>query len=128
MATYLGRTGIVRISSTTVGELRNYALTLSSDTVEDTAMGDTFRTRKGSLSTFGVTADVFFDSDDAGQALVTVGAVVTLNLFPEGAASAEKFFSGSAIVTAFNISASFDGLIEGSIAFEGNGPLATLTV
>jgi predicted secreted protein len=128
MATYLGREGLVKISSTTVGELRNYALTLTSDTVEDTQMGDTFRTRKGSLSTFGVTADVFYDADDSGQALVTVGATVTINLYPEGAAAAETYYSGSAIVTQFNISASFDGLIEASIAFEGNGALSTLTV
>jgi predicted secreted protein len=53
---------------------------------------------------------------------------VTLNLYPEGATSSDVYYSGSAIVTKFDVSASFDGLVEGSIAFEGNGVLSTLTV
>jgi len=35
MATKLGREGLIKLSSTTIGELRNYALTHTSDTVED---------------------------------------------------------------------------------------------
>jgi len=45
MANHLGREGTLKISSTTVGELRNYSLSSSSDVVEDTVIGDTFRTR-----------------------------------------------------------------------------------
>jgi predicted secreted protein len=128
MATYLGREGLVKISSTTIGELRNYALTHTSDTVEDSVIGDTYRTRKASMKSWSATADLFWDEGDSGQLLITIGSVVTLNLYPEGASSTDTYYSGSAIVTQFNVSASFDGLVEGSIAFEGNGVLSTLTV
>ena len=47
MATKLGRDGLIKISSTTIGELRNYALTHTSDTVEDSVLGDVYRTRIG---------------------------------------------------------------------------------
>jgi hypothetical protein len=119
MANHLGREGTVRISSTTIGELRNYSLTSSSDTVEDTILGDTFRTRKATLRTWSVSADVFWDEVDAGQIALTVGATVTVNLYPEGAAST---------ATKFDVSAAFDGMVEGSVSIEGNGTLNSLTV
>ena len=128
MANHLGREGLVKISSTTIGELRNYSLAHSSDTVEDSVIGDTYRTRQGSMKTWSASGDLYWDEADAGQLLITVGSSVTLNLYPEGAASSDVYYSGAAIVTKFDVSASFDGIVEGSIAFEGNGPLSTLTV
>ena len=128
MATYLGREGLVKISSTTIGELRNYSLTHTSDTVEDSVIGDTYRTRKASMKSWSASADLFWDKGDAGQILITIGSTVTLNLYPEGDAATDTYYSGSAIVTQFNPTASYDGLVEASIAFEGNGVLSTLTV
>ena len=127
MATKLGREGLIKLSSTTIGELRNYALTHSSDVVEDSVLGDTYRTRLASMKTFSVSGDLYWDEGDAGQLLITIGSSVTLNLYPEGASAGDVYYSGAAIVTQFNVSASFDGVIEGQISFEGNGPLSTLT-
>lgn len=128
MATKLGRDGLIKISSTTIGELRNYALTHTSDTVEDSVLGDVYRTRLASMKTFSVSGDLFWDEANAGQLLITIGSSVTLNLYPEGGDGGDTYYSGAAIVTQFNVSAAFDGIIEGSIAFEGNGVLSTLTV
>ena len=127
MATKLGREGLIKLSSTTIGELRNYALTHSSDTVEDSVIGDTYRTRLASMKSFSVSGDLYWDETDAGQLLITIGSQVTLNLYPEGASTGDVYYSGAAIVTQFNVSASFDGVIEGQISFEGNGQLSTLT-
>jgi hypothetical protein len=127
MATKLGREGLIKLSSTTIGELRNYALTHSSDTVEDSVLGDTYRTRLASMKSFSVSGDLYWDETDAGQLLITIGSSVTLNLYPEGASVGDVYYSGAAIVTQFNVSASFDGIIEGQISFEGNGVLSVLT-
>jgi predicted secreted protein len=128
MPNQLGRSGTIRISSTTVGELRNYALSNSSDTVEDTAMGDVFRTRRATLRSWSVSGDVYWDPVDAGQLLVTVGQTVTVNLYPMGLSASASYYQGSGIVSKFDISAAFDGMVEGSISIEGNGTLASLTV
>ena len=56
MANHLGREGLIKISSTTIGELRNYALANSSDTVEDSVIGDTFRTRKATMRSWSVSS------------------------------------------------------------------------
>lgn len=128
MANHLGREGTVKISSTTIGELRNYSLAHSSDVVEDSIIGDTYRTRKATLKTWSVNGDLYWDEVDAGQIALTIGSTVTVNLYPEGIASTSTYYSGSGIVTKFDISAAFDGMVEGSISIEGNGALSTLTV
>ena len=128
MANHLGREGTVRISSTTIGELRNYSLSHSSDTVEDSTIGDIYRTRKATMRSWSVSGDVYWDEVDAGQIALTVGATVTVNLYPEGAAATAVYYSGSGIVSKFDLSASFDGMVESAISIEGNGVLSSLTV
>jgi predicted secreted protein len=128
MANHLGREGLVKISATTIGELRNYALSHSSDTVEDSVIGDTYRTRLATMKTWSASGDLYWDETDAGQLLITIGSQVTLNLYPEGATAGDVYYTGSAIVTKFDISASFDGLVEGAISFEGNGVLTVTSV
>lgn len=128
MANHLGREGTVKISSTTIGELRNYSLAHSSDVVEDSVIGDTYRTRKATMKTWSVSGDLYWDETDAGQIALTIGSSVTVNLYPEGADSGDTYYSGGGIVTKFDISASFDGMVEGAISIEGNGVLSSVTV
>ena len=128
MANHLGREGLVKISTTAIGELRNYSLSHSSDTVEDSVIGDTYRTRLATMKTWSASGDLYWDETDAGQLLITIGSSVTLNLYPEGATTGDVYYTGSAIVTKFDISASFDGLVEGAISFEGNGVLTVTSV
>jgi len=128
MANHLGREGIIKLSSTTIGELRNYALAQSSDTVEDTVIGDTFRTRKATLKTWSVNGDLYWDLEDAGQIALTVGSSVTVNLYPEGTTTVATYYTGGGIVTKFDVNAAFDGMVEGSITIEGNGTLTVTTV
>ena len=97
MANHLGREGTVKISSTTIGELRNYALAHSSDVVEDSVIGDTYRTRKATLKTWSVNGDLYWDETDAGQIALTIGSSVTVNLYPEGIASTSTYYSGGGI-------------------------------
>jgi hypothetical protein len=127
MANHLGREGTVRISSTTIGELRNYSLAHSSDVVEDSILGDIYRTRKSTMRTWSVSGDLYWDELDAGQIALTIGSSVTVNLYPEGASSGSTYYSGGGIVTKFDISAAFDGMVEAAISIEGNGALSTVT-
>ena len=121
MATHTGSEGVIKIGSTVLGELRSYTLEQTSDTIEDTSMGDAVRTYKVGLKGSSGSASVFFDEADAGQLLCTVGSSITLNLFPEGNQSGDKFYAVDAIVTGYNVSASFDGMVEAEITFQGNG-------
>jgi predicted secreted protein len=121
MATHTGSEGTIKIGSTVLGELRSYTLEQTSDTIEDSSMGDSVRTYKTGLKASSGSASVFFDEADAGQLLCTVGSAITLNVFPEGNTAGDKFYAVDAIVTGYNVSASFDGLVEAEITFQGTG-------
>jgi len=127
MATHTGSEGVIKISSTVIGELRSYTLENTSDTIEDTSMGDASRTYKVGLKGFSGSASLFFDELDAGQILIVVGSEIAIKVFPEGASSGDKFYEGNAIVTGYNISASFDGMVEAEMTFTGTGTLSLST-
>ena len=127
MATHTGSEGTIKVATTVVGELRSYSLEQTADTIEDTQMGDSSRTYKSALKGWSGSASLFFDEADAGQILLVVGGSITIKIFPEGASTGDKFYEGSAIVTAYNISASFDGMVEAELTFTGTGALSLST-
>jgi len=129
MATHTGSEGTVKVGSDAIAEIRSFSLEESADTLEDTTMGDTARTYKSSLTTFTGSVDVFWDeTDTTGQGALTIGASVTLNVYPEGDASGDTYYTGTAIVTGVTRSSSFDGLVEASITVQGSGALTATTV
>ena len=129
MATHKGSEGTVHVGSNAIAEIKSYSLEESADTIEDTTMGDTARTYLASLTTFSGSIDVFWDeTDTSGQVALAVGSSVTLKFYPEGAVSGDTYYTGTALVTGKNISASFDGMVEASISVQGTGAITTATV
>lgn len=129
MATHTGSEGTVKVGSNAIAEIRSFSIEETADTLEDTTMGDTARTYKSSLTSFSGSIDVFWDeTDTTGQGALTIGAEVTLNLYPEGDTSGDTYLTGTAIVTSRSVSSSFDGLVEMSISVQGTGALSTTTV
>jgi len=129
MATHTGSEGTVKVGANAIAEIRSFSLEETADTLEDTTMGDTARTYKSSLTTFTGSVDVFWDeTDTTGQGALTIGASVTLNVYPEGDTSGDTYYTGTAIVTGVTRSSSFDGLVEASITVQGSGALTATTV
>tara|TARA_X000000950_G_scaffold83489_1_gene105065 strand:- start:1739 stop:2170 length:432 start_codon:yes stop_codon:yes gene_type:complete len=138
MATFTGHDGVVKFADTddsltlaTVGNLRNFTIEQTQDTIEDTTMGSTgMRTYKPGLSTFTISGDVFFDGGDGVQAKLDelVSKVdgesnATFEVYPSGTAGGNTKLSGSCIITSFSITSSVDGMVEASFAAQGTGSL-----
>ena len=129
MATHAGSEGTVKSGANEIAEIRSFSLEESADTIEDTTMGDTSRTYLTGLKTFSGSVDVFWDETDTnGQVSFSVGASVTLAVYPEGATSGDTYYSGTAIVTGRTITSSFDGMVEASFTLQGSGALTAATV
>lgn len=129
MATHTGSEGTVKSGANAVAEIRSYTITETGDTIEDTTMGDAARTYKAGLKTFTASVDVYWDeTDTTGQGSFDVGSTVTLNIYPEGAASGDMYYTGSAIVTEKSITAAFDGMVEASFSLQGTGALSETTL
>ncbi len=129
MANHTGSEGVVKVGANTVAEVRDWSLSETADTIEDTAMGDSARTRKPGLTSASGSISAFWDeADTTGQGAMTVGAEVTLNLYPEGATSGDTYATLSVIITEAGVSASFDGMVEATFSFEANGAVTWGTV
>lgn len=128
MATHTGSEGTVKVGTTTIAEIRSFSVEETSDTAEDTSMGDSYRTYKTTLKSWSGSVDVFWDeTDTTGQGALAVGSEVTMKFYPEGATTGDIYLTGSAIVTSLSINSSFDGLVESSIKVQGTGALSTAT-
>lgn len=113
MGKYSGRDGRIYIGDTTPtaaapgtsinGELRSWDLNVETDTIAASSVTDTFETASATVSRGNGTITVWWDEGqtdaDAGQALLTPGAAVTLHLFPEGITEDDKFHTVPAIIT-----------------------------
>lgn len=129
MAVHKGSEGTVKVGANAIAEIRSYSIEETGDTLETSTMGDTARTYVPSLTSWSGSVDVYWDeTDTTGQGALTVGAQVTLNVYPEGDSAADTYYTGSAIVTSVSKTASFDGLVEASIGVQGTGALTSTTV
>lgn len=129
MAVHKGSEGLVKIGVNTVAEVKSYSIEESGDTVETTSLGDTARTYLPSLTTFSGTIECHWDeTDSTGQGALTIGAQVTLNLYPEGDDSGDSYYSGDVIVTGVSRSAAMDDIVAATYSFQGNGALTLTTV
>jgi len=129
MATIKGNGGTVKVGTDAIAEIRSFSVDETMDTIEDTAMGDTYRTFKTSLKSWSGSVDVFFDdTDTAGQGALAVGTEATVTFFVEGDDSGSHTLSGTALVTGRTINTSFDGMVEASLTLQGTGTLTEATV
>jgi len=129
MATLTGNNGTVKVGSVAIAEIRSFSVDETMDTIESTAMGDTYRSFETSLKSWNGSVDIFFDdTDTTGQGALTVGSEVTVNFQVEGDTTGDHKLSGAAIVTGRTINSSFDGLVEASLTLQGDGALTEGTV
>lgn len=63
-----------------------------------------------------------------GQGAMTNGAEVTLNLYPEGAASSDTYFTGSVLISGRKVNSPDEGVITAEFSFVGNGAMSETTV
>lgn len=143
MATLTGNDGAVSVNGRALASVKNFSVDLKAETIETSAMGTDVRTFVKGLSSFSGSADILFDTSDWD----TTGEQQTWNLTNTGAAAnlvgasgvAVKFFvykndsgndiafTGSVIITGYNIKSSFDGLVEATISFQGTDYLTYAT-
>ena len=128
MATHAGSEGTIKGGFSHFGEIRSFTLDISGEVIEDTSMGDSFRSYKAGLGTYTASVECFFDETDTAQNALDVGSSVTLELYPEGAAAGDTYFTGTVIVTGKSVTSSFDGMVEVAFTAQGTGGITETTV
>jgi hypothetical protein len=128
MATFSGQLGGVRIGAVNLAEVRNFEVDIQADTVEDTVMGDTWKSNKAIQRSWTASVECFYDhTNTTGQNAFPVGATVALELYPNqippGAPQGVPRLTGNAIVVGRTIKSMHDGLVELSLSLTGDSTL-----
>lgn len=129
MANHLGNEGTVKFAANAIAEIKSFEITETADTVEDTVMGDSWKTHQVTHKDWSAQVTVLWDETDTlGQAACTIGASGAFAFYPEGAGSGDTYLSGTGLVTSRQISSQHNGLVEMTLQVKGTGALATTTV
>ena len=129
MATHTGSSGLIKVGTNTIAEVRSFTLDTTAEILEDTALTDTAKTFQ--VGKKGATASVecFWDETDTnGQIAIAEGSSVALNLYPEGADSGDYYYSGTYLITANSVTTPTDGIIEATFSATLTGALTRGTV
>ena len=129
MANHTGVSGVVKVGSNIVAELRSFTIDTTTEIIEDTTLTDTSRTYQFGKKGATVSAECWWDETDTnGQIAIIEGSQVALNLYPEGADSGDYYFSGTWLIGSNSISIPTDGIIEASFNATLTGALTRGTV
>jgi hypothetical protein len=129
MANHTGTSGLVKVGTDTIAEVRSFTLNTTSELLEDTTLTDTSKTYQVGKKGATVSVECFWDeTDTSGQIAIAEGNSVVLNLYPEGADSADYYFSGTYLITGNSISVPTDGIIEATFDATLTGALTRGTV
>lgn len=133
MATYFGSDGSVKLvtsggSVATIGELLNWTVTMTTDAVETTSMGDTNRTFQKGLSSGTASMSLYLDPDNAVQQDLLQGDSVDCEFYVEGTDSGDTKYTGTFLVTSVERGATLDGIATLNSELQLTGALTIGTV
>lgn len=135
MANYQGNNGTVKIKSgsdtlTAIADVRSWSLTVTRDVVENTAMGDDYRKYLKGLQTWTGSMEIVYT--DSENAIVDTAMnpdtdnAVTVEFYADAVNTTTSKWEGTAIVTSFSATNTYDGLMTATVEFQGTGaPVVT---
>jgi len=129
MATHTGNEGIIKSGANAIAEVTAWSLEEAAELIPDTAIGDAYDTHLVGTKSWSGSLNCHWDeSDSTGQETLKAGLQVTVDLFPEGDASADIHFSGTATIDSVTRSGELNGVVEFSVNFTGTGALTEAAV
>jgi len=129
MATHAGKEGVVYIGANQIAEVVDWSIDHTMSPIDDSNLSDTDDTHLAGTQNWSGSITCHWDETDTnGQGAMTIGASVTLNLYPEGNASSDVYFTGTASITSIGRNASRQATVQATYGFTGNGALTQATV
>ena len=129
MAVQTSADGVIKSGANAVAEITSFSFEQTSDTTEDTVIGDTDRTYKATLKSFTATIEGFYDpADTNGQETLEPGASISFSIYPHGESVGDVEITGSGIITGKTISNTVGEMVTASFSVQGTGALTYGTV
>lgn len=128
MAVRHGKDGVVKVGANTVASVTAWSLSEKIATVDKSAIGDTDETHLVGLKSGSGKVDCLLDPADAnGQEALTLGASVTLNLYPQGTTTGLKYWTFTATIESLDGQGGVTEVGKRSFGFKANGAISWAT-
>ena len=128
MAIVHGKEGVIKAGGSVISDVTGFGLETSGDVVETTALGESVKSFTAGTTAFSGSIDVNFNRADSVQNTLLAGSQIAFILYPEGATSGDRTYTGSGIVTGMSVNNSLDSMVTKSVTFQGTGALTIGTV
>lgn len=129
MAVHHGKHGKVKIGNSVVAEVTQFSVAETIRVSDTTAMGSPAETHLTGVPAWTATIEGNYDPADAnGQAVLLIGASVTIGLYTDGDAAGKDYMTGTASITGVTRQASVTEKVTFSVNLQGNGALSHSTV
>lgn len=121
-----GKGGKVSIGANTVADIQTWSLDAAFETLEKTALLDTWKSFVSGLGEWSVSAEGSWviATDTNGQTSLQTsflaGTSLTLRLYVDGT----NYYSGTVFITGLSVEDAVDGLVTASFEFQGSGTLS----
>lgn len=131
MACYTGTTGALEFDSNSVAKVTSWTVTHTQEVLDDTVMGNTYRSFCAGLKTWEGSAEVIWTADEDDNSSVdeafTIGSEATLTAYWDDNATPANDLkvSGTCIITSIEYSSTVGELATATVSFQGTD---TLTV
>ncbi|MCF4152618.1 phage tail protein [Dethiosulfovibrio sp. F2B] len=117
---------------TAFGEVKSFSLDTSLGTIDASVISTDWKNYLVGQASWSGSLECFYDPTDSAQAelssKVIAGTAVTLTFYPLGDATGKPELTGTAYVTAWNVSGATEDAVGLSISFQGSGALTESTV
>jgi len=129
MAVKHGKGGAVKVATAEVAKIQDWSFDQEIGTADATGMGEDWESHLTGVKKWSGSLNALHNSGDStGQAALTLGAEVALNMYSEGDASGSEYHSGTATITKVGRSVSRGDNVSVAYTFMGQGALVTATV
>ena len=128
MANFKGKDGVAKIGGVVVGETKSWDITETANEVDASKMGSDWTNVQGTQNSWKGSLSLFWDPADSGQLGLVIGTMVAVDLYPRGVTTTFQRYTGQALITSIGKPQAFNGLVECSIDFTGNGALTKTVV
>lgn len=123
MAGLAGKDGSVVIGSDTMTEVTSWSLDVSTDMLEDTALGDEWKTNVAGLSEWSGTVDVSWLMSDTAQVAVQNALLNKTTVTAKLYTNDTNYYTGTAYCESISISDPVGDLVTATLNLKGSGAL-----
>jgi hypothetical protein len=134
MAVVSGKSGSVYYGTDLIGELNSFTLSITQNTEESFAFGDSWTGNTATSKTWSIEASGYHDPNDTDGQVAVLGDILTgdssvsVKLRTEGDTTGDDEYTGTIILQEVSIEAAADGLMGFTFSGIGNGALTKGTV